>query len=257
MGRPRERSRWGDDLDRYPPSPTPSPFAHHSFLDFTIQLPTGRHWRSAVFQPLLFIGWNGCVRWRVGAPSFPERQLGNEPRLWSSRCSCIPGCTPLPPPLGPDLCLPPPPPSLILLTLPPPPPTLRPPLISGLRGSRNERSEARWHEEGGGGWVVAGNCSKLRYRDLATLTPLCATPFPVLRSAVPHRRLIYPFVVECLSKIIFDLVCFRIERRENCCAITVENVENASENSIGTIGWNPVVRSPLILTRFDFFVFQG
>lgn len=77
-------------------------------------------------------------------------------------------------------------------SLPPPPPTLRPPLISGLRGSRNERSEARWHEEGRGGWVVAGNCSKLRYRDLATLTPLCATPFPVLRSAVPHRRLI-PF----------------------------------------------------------------
>lgn len=156
-------------------------------------------------------------------------------------------------------------PTCVSLHLPPPsfsspflpPPTLRPPLISGLRGSRNERSEARWHEEGGGGWVVAGNCSKLRYRDLATLTPLCATPFPVLRSAVPHRRLIYPFVVECLSKIIFDLVCFRIERRENCCAITVENVENASENSIGTIGWNPVVRSPLILIRFDFFVFQG
>lgn len=32
----------------------------------------------------------------------------------------------------------------------------RDPLISGLRGSRNEPSEARWHEEGNVGWVVEG-----------------------------------------------------------------------------------------------------
>lgn len=32
----------------------------------------------------------------------------------------------------------------------------RDPLISGLRGSRNEPSEARWHEEGSMGWTVGG-----------------------------------------------------------------------------------------------------
>lgn len=52
----------------------------------------------------------------------------------------------------------------------------RDPLISGLRGSRNEPSEARWHEEGSMGWAVGGSCSKLRYRDLATLTPLLVKP---------------------------------------------------------------------------------
>lgn len=52
----------------------------------------------------------------------------------------------------------------------------RDPLISGLRGSRNEPSEARWHEEGSVGWAVGGSCSKLRYRDLATLTPLLVNP---------------------------------------------------------------------------------
>jgi len=52
----------------------------------------------------------------------------------------------------------------------------RDPLISGLRGSRNEPSEARWHEEGSVGWAVGGSCSKLRYRDLATLTPLRVKP---------------------------------------------------------------------------------
>jgi len=36
------------------------------------------------------------------------------------------------------------------------PPHPRDPLISGLRGSRNEPSEARWHEEGNVGWAVGG-----------------------------------------------------------------------------------------------------
>lgn len=66
---------------------------------------------------------------------------GSEPRLRSSRCSCIPGCTPVPLPSPPPLRSPPHP---------------RDPLISGLRGSRNEPSEARWHEEGSVGWVVGG-----------------------------------------------------------------------------------------------------
>jgi len=85
----------------------------------------------------------------------------------------------------------------------PPPPFARhghprDPLISGLRGSRNEPSEARWHEEGSVGWVAVctdrregdrGNCSKLRYRGLATLTPLYPVdlPRPAPPRPAPHH----------------------------------------------------------------------
>lgn len=138
--------------------------------DFTIRLPTRRHWRGAVFQALSFYWLATRGYHRVYSPVCSPREspvssfsaaAGSEPRLRSSWMLVYSGVYSLPP----SPCF-------------PPRRHPRDPLISGLRGSRNEPSEARWHEEGSVGWVVEGrrrregSCSKLRYRGLATLTPL-------------------------------------------------------------------------------------
>lgn len=88
----------------------------------------------------------------------------------------------------------------------------RDPLISGLRGSRNEPSEARWHEEGSMGWAVGGSCSKLRYRDLATLTPLLVEPpFAALRrGSNPRLRTRH----RCHKRSIFEDVASMVVSRE-------------------------------------------
>ena len=131
--------------------------------------------RSAVFQPLLFIGRN-VVRWRVGYHRF-QRQLGTNRDFGPLDGRVFRG---VPPPRPVVLTCP------LRLSAPRPPPLAAPrdPLISGLRGSRNEPSEARWHEEGRGGWVVAGELFKITLsRPRNAYTPLRHPLFcpPVLR----------------------------------------------------------------------------
>lgn len=148
--------------------------------------------RSVVFQPLLFIGRN-VVRWRVGYHRF-QRQLGTnrdfgplDGRVFRGVPPPASSSAPHPPSRRPDLSPPPPsPPHSPVLPSPSSPPLVTP-LISGLRGSRNEPSEARWHEEGRGGWVVAGReLFKITLsRPRNAYTPLRHPRFLSCDSAVP------------------------------------------------------------------------
>lgn len=63
----------------------------------------------------------------------------------------------------------------------------RDPLISGLRGSRNEPSEARWHEEGNVGWVVEGRRRERRELFKITLSRPRNAHTPPRRSSLLLR----------------------------------------------------------------------
>lgn len=98
--------------------------------------------------------------------------------------------SPLPPPLGPDLCLPPPPPSLILLTLPPPPYPATPPhkRITWVpeRAKRGSMARGRWRRVGRSGELFKITLSRPRnaytpLRHPLSCPPVCGTtPTPYI-----------------------------------------------------------------------------